>query len=479
MNDLAIVWFRQDLRLTDNPAFFKAFSESKKIVPIFIIDDLDAANCSMGEASRWWLHRSLNALNEDLEGELDIFNDSPLQVFKKLILRLKPKVVYANRGFEPWRREQESQLQSLCHDYEVLLDLSDGNYLVKPESITKDDGTPYKVFTPFYRRGCLRHKDGFAITIEKPKGYKAKLENSCLGTAVDLLKLLPHKSWHDDLAKEWQPGERGALKRLQTFTEIGVKNYKKGRDYPSKNFASRLSAHMHFGEISPRNIWKAVADCSNDYTLDDNIDHFFSELGWREFSVNLLFHNKKLPTQNLQSKFDRFPWANNPDDLLAWQTGTTGIPIVDAGMRELWQTGYMHNRVRMVVGSFLVKNLLIDWRLGASWFWDTLVDADLANNSASWQWVAGSGADAAPFFRIFNPVTQAKKFDPDGMYIKRYVPELAKLDPPELFAPWEAKTERLEEKGFILGQDYPFPIVDIAVSRQRALEAFKHLKGLI
>jgi deoxyribodipyrimidine photo-lyase len=479
MNDLAIVWFRQDLRLTDNPAFSKAFNGSNKIAPIFILDDLDAANWSMGEATRWWLHQSLNALNKDLEGKLDIFNDSPQRVFKELILRFEPKVVYANRSFEPWRREQESQLQCLCDEYDVLLDLSDGNYLVKPESITKDDGTPYKVFTPFYRRGCLRQKGSFSVITEKPVGYKAKLVNNYLGTEVDLSKVFPERAWHRGLAKEWEPGERGALKRLQNFIDRSAKNYKQGRDYPSKNFASRLSAHMHFGEISPRYIWKALADQSNDYTTDDNIDHFFSELGWREFSVNLLFNNKDLSTQNLQSKFDRFQWVNSPKDLLAWQTGTTGIPIVDAGMRELWQTGYMHNRVRMVVGSFLVKNLLIDWRLGASWFWNTLVDADLANNSASWQWVAGSGADAAPFFRVFNPVTQAKKFDSDGVYIKKYIPELAKLDPPELFAPWEAKVERLGEKDFVLGRDYPYPIVDIALSRQRALEAFKRLKDLV
>ena len=267
-------------------------------------------------------------------------------------------------------------------------------------------------------------------------------------------------------------GEKGAYKRLEHFISQGLDQYKEGRNFPSKPYVSRLSPHLRFGEISPNQVWHTLVNMGD----DKNINHFCSELGWREFSYNLLYHNPDLPKRNLQSKFDNFPWQENRMALKAWQKGQTGVPMVDAGMRELWQTGYMHNRVRMIVGSFLVKNLRLHWHHGERWFWDTLVDADLANNSASWQWIAGCGADAAPYFRIFNPITQGEKFDPNGDYIRSYVPEISNLPNKYLFCPWEAPASVLDSSGIKLGQTYPEPIINIRVSREKALEAFKSLK---
>jgi deoxyribodipyrimidine photo-lyase len=283
---------------------------------------------------------------------------------------------------------------------------------------------------------------------------------------------LPSTKWDIKMKSFWNIGEVGANNRLTEFLNNGVKNYKKGRNIPSKPFVSRLSPHLHFGEISPNQAWYAAQKKGD----DNNIDHFCSELGWREFSYTQLYFNPELPKKNLQSKFDLFPWDEDEKKLIAWQKGQTGIPMVDAGMRELWITGAMHNRVRMVVGSFLVKNLLLHWHHGERWFWDCLVDADLASNSASWQWIAGCGADAAPYFRIFNPVTQGQKFDPDGEYIRKYIPEISDLPNKYLFNPWEAPQEELDRAGVVIGKDYPKPIIDLKLSRQNALEAFKSLK---
>ena len=259
------------------------------------------------------------------------------------------------------------------------------------------------------------------------------------------------------------------------FLASGIAQYKNGRNRPDKTFVSRLSAHLHFGEISPHTVWHAAKAMRDVDGIGKDVDHFLSELGWREFSHYLLYHWPTLPTENLQKKFDRFPWREDNEALSKWQRGQTGYPIVDAGMRELWRTGYMHNRLRMIVGSFLVKNLLLDWRQGEAWFWDTLVDADLANNSAGWQWIAGSGADAASYFRVFNPVIQGKKFDPNGDYVRRYVPELAGVPDAFLHNPWEATETMLAEAGVKLGETYPRPMIELTMSRDRALSAFETL----
>jgi deoxyribodipyrimidine photo-lyase len=287
--------------------------------------------------------------------------------------------------------------------------------------------------------------------------------------------LLPKVRWYDGLSAAWSPGEPDARQQLTEFIATGLDGYSEGRDRPDRPFVSRLSPHLHFGELSPNQAWYAVKAARRE--TDHNADRFLAELGWREFSYNLLYHEPTLIDRNLQRKFDRMTWQPDDDLLAAWQKGLTGVPFVDAGMRQLWRTGYMHNRVRMVVGSFLVKNLQQDWQSGARWFWDTLVDADLANNSASWQWVAGTGADAAPYFRIFNPVTQGRKFDPEGQYVRSYVPELAGLPDKYLHCPWEAPEEVLLAAGVRLGDTYPLPVVDLKASRERALAGFKSLSA--
>ena len=295
------------------------------------------------------------------------------------------------------------------------------------------------------------------------------------GVSLDELGLLPDINWYDEIAANWSPGEDGARKRLATFLDKGIGDYKEGRNRPDQRHVSRLSPHLHFGELSPNQAWYAVDDSGTGLDLETNADCFLSELGWREFSYNLLYNQPELPTRNLQKKFDRFPWREDAEALRRWERGKTGYPIVDAGMRELWRTGYMHNRVRMIVGSFLVKNLMLHWHHGEHWFWDTLLDADLASNSASWQWIAGCGADAAPYFRIFNPVTQGKRFDPEGRYVRHYVPELEALPDKYIHAPWEAPDDILAAADIRLGDTYPEPVVDLKASRERALAAFKSL----
>ncbi len=295
------------------------------------------------------------------------------------------------------------------------------------------------------------------------------------GLALENLCLLPTNAWHEKLRQYWQPGEAGAQTRLKEFLRNGLKDYKEGRNHPGKNHVSRLSPHLHFGEISPNDVWHTAKQKMVEVRCRTDGEHFLSELGWREFSYNLLYHFPDLPRVNLQKKFDAFPWRKDEEALKRWQKGQTGYPIVDAGMRELWETGYMHNRVRMIVGSFLIKNLMLHWHYGEEWFWDTLVDADLANNSASWQWIAGCGADAAPYFRIFNPITQGKKFDEDGEYVRRHVSELKHMPLKFLHNPWEAPEKILREAGVKLGVDYPLPMVNLGDSRERALKAFSNL----
>jgi deoxyribodipyrimidine photo-lyase len=377
--------------------------------------------------------------------------------------------LYVNDRIEPWYRQHDAAIESALAVDELPMHRFIGSTLFDPDTVRKADGTPYRVFTPFYRKGCLLG----APPPREPLAAPAQWEkHTCADSSQPgELGLIPEIAWYGGLAQEWQVGEAGALKRLDTFLESGLGGYREGRNRPDLRHVSRLSPHLHFGEISPNQVWHAVLPRLADPALARDVDSFMSELGWREFSHYLLRHWPGLPTDNLQSKFDRFPWQTDRAALERWQRGQTGYPIVDAGMRELWETGFMHNRVRMIVGSFLVKNLLQHWRTGEAWFWDTLVDADLANNSAGWQWVAGSGADAAPYFRIFNPVTQGRKFDPDGAYVRRFVPELASLGPGDIHAPWEART------GSGRSLDYPDPIVDLKASRERALAAFRSISG--
>ncbi len=468
MTKAAIHWFRQDLRLSDNPALRKA-AQHEAVLPIYILDDENAGEYTMGGASRWWLHHALKSLDASLGHTLSVYFGSPQSVLDDLLTRFDIEAVYWNRCYEPWRIRRDTRIKESLKARGIAVQTCNGSLLWEPWTVRKADGTPYKVFSPFYRNGCRN--------AGAPRPPDAKPENTaCIcddkQQGLDALGLLPEIPWCDQLEPHWEISEAGAWKRFETFVEEGLPAYKEGRDFPARPHVSRLSPYLHFGQISPNQIWHAMRRVGD----DRHVDHFCSELAWREFSYSQLYYNPELPEKNLQSKFDVFPWVENAENLRAWQTGKTGIPMVDAGMRELWQTGYMHNRVRMVVGSFLVKNLRLHWHHGEHWFRDTLLDADLASNSASWQWIAGCGADAAPYFRIFNPVTQGQKFDPDGQYIRRYIPEISALPDKYLFSPWETPRSILKSFGIELGVTYPYPVVDLKQSRLAALEAFRSLK---
>ncbi len=476
---VTVHWFRQDLRLADNPALFAAAARGQ-VLPLFILDDHNAGAWSAGAASRWWLHHSLEQLNQSLNGHLLVLQGDAKVVLPEVVRQYKANAVYWNRCYEPWRIQRDKQIKQSLGDAGVTTKSFNGALLWEPWTVLKKDGTPYKVFTPYYRKGCL---PGASPREPLPVPSRLALVTVKERNGIDQLGLLPRHALVGEPAIRWDQrlyrhrsehglgiGEAAAIARLQSFLHDGLTGYRHGRDFPARGNFSQLSAHLHFGEISPNQVWYTTAPDTN-----DDLDCFHSELGWREFSNYLLYHFPTLPEKNFQTKFDSFPWQDDPSLRKRWQQGMTGIPMVDAGMRELWQTGFMHNRVRMITGSFLVKNLRQHWRYGEQWFWDCLVDADLASNAASWQWVAGSGADAAPFFRIFNPVTQAKRFDPDGAYIRRYVPELGRLPNRFLFAPWEASALVLEQAGVTLGKDYPRPMVDLQLSRAQAMSAWQML----
>lgn len=462
-----IVWFRQDLRLADNPALDAASRSGRRILPIYILDDAAAGEWAMGEASRWWLHRSLGALDASLGGSLKCFKQSAEVAVPALASETGAGAVYLNRCIEPWRREQDARIERRLASSGVELKSFQGSILFDPTQVLKPDGTPYRVYTPFYRKGCLERSEPPREPLPAPGAIRRYgLARKAPVAALDLRPKVP---WYRQMDREWRCGEAGALERLDRFLESGLRGYAEGRNRPDLSHVSRLSPHLHFGEISPNRVWHTILPLKADASLARDVEAFLNELGWREFSNYLLWHWPELPTKNLQPAFDRLPWEFDDRVLSSWQRGATGYPIVDAGMRELWQTGYMHNRVRMIAGSFLVKNLLQHWHRGERWFWDTLVDADLANNSTGWQWIAGSGADAAPYFRIFNPVTQGRKFDPTGNYVRRHIPELASLSGTAIHTPWDAPASVRNRL------DYPPPMVELKASRERALAAFQSM----
>ncbi|MHA7840968.1 MAG: cryptochrome/photolyase family protein [Gammaproteobacteria bacterium] len=464
-----IHWFRQDLRLKDNPSFYHG-AKKGQLLPLYIFDDHHSSKKPIGAASQCWLHHSLTQLNEQLENHLMIAKGDPLDIIPKLIKSHHIDAVYWNRCYEPWQQKRDHKLIEQLKDQGITVETYNGSLLWEPWEIQTKEGSHYKVFTPFYKKGCLNAMEP-RTPLPKPQKISYVSHKKQMET-IESLNLLPSLSWGKKIMDTWRVGETAAKKSLNTFIDDHLSHYDEGRNFPANQHISRLSPHLHWGEISPHEIWHAIKKLSQ----TNSTASFLSELGWREFSYNLLYHHQTLPYKNLQEKFNNFPWTNSKKMLAAWQQGLTGYPMVDAGMRELWQTGFMHNRLRMVTASFLVKNLLIHWHEGERWFWDCLLDADLANNSASWQWVAGCGADAAPFFRIFNPVTQGKKFDPTGEYIRRYVPELTHLPNKYLYAPWEAPESVLKEADITLGQTYPKPIVDLSQSRQYALDAYKDIK---
>lgn len=469
MTKKSIFWFRQDLRLADNPGLYEA-TESGSVIAVYILDDQAPA---IGEASKWWLYNSLLKLNKSIGYNLNIYKGNPKEILFKLANDYQIDFVYWNRCYDPWCILKDKEIKAILKNQGIECKSFNSLLLWEPWELLKNDGEPYKVFTPFYKNGCRQAKFP-RQPLPKPKkmDFIRDLSNSW---DIEALNLLPAIKWYSSMDQHWKIGEEEAQNLLNTFLENGLQNYKEGRNFPGKNYTSRLSPYLHFGEISPNQIWYKVEAQTfiNSCSIND-VEHFLRELCWREFSYSMLYYFPELASKNFQSKFDQFPWHFDKKLLEAWQKGQTGYPIVDAGMRELWQTGYMHNRIRMIVGSFLTKNLLQDWRCGAEWFWDCLVDADLANNSASWQWVAGTGADAAPYFRIFNPVIQGEKFDPDGIYTKHFIPELKSLPIKYLFNPWNTPEQVLRESNIILGQTYPKPIIDLDFSRKRALEIYKN-----
>lgn len=473
-----IVWFRQDLRLSDHPAFSAALDrlaeDASRIIPVYI---LDAASTRLGGAGRWWLHHSLAALQADLarRGSRLILRHGDSQIaITTLLQETGATAVYWNRRYDPEGIRQDQAIKSQLKERGIDAQSFAGNYLHEPWQVLNRQGKPFRVFTPFWKALVATGIDDAPLP-ELPDTLPPVPENLA-SAALSSLTLLPTIPWDRVFPEHWRPGEQGAWARFDAFLPR-IESYADGRNALDGTGVSRLSPHLRFGEITPRQISAALFSRYPHPLEVPGVEHFLRELGWREFGNYLLFHEPQTVSEPLNPRFADFPWRDAPDDLRAWQRGETGIPVVDAAMRALWTTGWMHNRARMIVASFLTKNLLLDWRLGADWFMDTLVDADPGSNTAGWQWTAGSGADAAPYFRIFNPILQAEKFDPDGRFIRQWLPELARADTKTLFAPWQASSNALGRAGIRLGETYPEPIVDLAGSRTRALDAFARIKS--
>lgn len=476
---VSIVWFCQDLRIDDNPALLAAHQRGRAVVPVYIWNPQEDTKWTKGGASRWWLHHSLRALDRRLRARnsrLILCMGDYERELLRLCKQTGAQTVYWNRRYEPYAIQSEERIISQLQQNGIASERFNASLWFEPWTIQTRAGTPFKVFTPFWR-ACLDAPHPLA-----PKDCPTRLKavpETVDSLPLDALELEPKIDWAAGLRETWEPGETGARKLFDLFLDELVTEYPVERDRPDRRGTSRLSPHLHFGEISPRRLWQ---EASARLTMRSNnqvvtgVETYLRQLGWREFAYHLLYHFPDTDCHPLRGEFERFPWKRNKQHLNAWQNGQTGVPLVDAGMRELWHTGWMHNRVRMVVASYLVKHLLIPWQEGAAWFWDTLVDADLPNNTLGWQWTAGCGADAAPYFRIFNPVTQGEKFDPDGTYIRRWVSELKKLPTQWIHKPWLAPRARLDECGIQMGKTYPLPLVDHSEARDRALAAYETMR---
>ncbi len=478
MPHVTIHWFRHDLRLDDNPALAAAAARGS-VVPLYIHAPDEEAPWEPGAASRWWLHGSLGRLATALKGAgaaLEVRRGPSLETLRTVAAEYGATHVSWNRRYEPAVIRRDTAIkQALARDG-LLVESFNGGQLYEPLHVATKEGKPYQVFTPFWR--ALLARDEPDQPQEAPQRLVAAtaLGSVAERVAIDELGLLPSLDWTAGMQASWMPGEAAAGRRLESF--LGhIADYDTNRDRPDRDGTSALSPHLHFGEISPRRIWHAVRAAVGGrpaaLITSGGAEAFLRELGWREFATHLLYHFPHTTDEPLRADYARFPWVDDALGLCAWQQGRTGFPVVDAGMRQLWHSGWMHNRVRMIVASFLVKDLRISWRSGARWFWDTLVDADLAANTLGWQWAAGCGADAAPYFRVFNPTTQGERFDPDGRYVRKYVPELQQLPTASIHAPAAADGAVLERSGVTIGSEYPRPIVDHAAARLLALAALK------
>jgi deoxyribodipyrimidine photo-lyase len=458
MSRPCLIWFDRDLRIADNPALVRAIAGQSPVLPVFVWAPEEESPWSPGATSQWWLHQSLHGLQASLAecGSTLIVRRGPtLETLLALASETGAKSIFWNRRYEPTAIARDRELRQRLHERGITVEICPGNLLYEPGTILNAAGKTFQVFSAFWK--AILAAPGPSLPTPAPTQIPAPATWPP-SLPISDLNLEPKIDWAGGIRETWQPGEPRAARALQTFLHHAIENYSEDRDRPDHNGTSRLSPHLHFGEISARQIWHAARRAKLS-------DAYLRQIAWREFSYHLLVQFPHTPNEPLRSEFRTFPWRVDAERLKAWARGRTGYPLVDAGMRELWNTGWMHNRVRMLAASFLVKHLMIPWQEGAAWFWDTLVDADLANNTMGWQWSAGCGADAAPYFRIFNPVRQGEKFDPDGDYIRRWIPELAGVPKQWIHKPWEAPG--------IQSKEYPAPIVEHAEARKRALASFK------
>lgn len=470
-----ILWFRKDLRLGDNKALEAAIAAGGPIIPVFIWSTEEAGDWSPGAASKWFLHQALKSLDDSLRGHgghLVLRTGDSLDELRTIFEKTGAKRIVWNRRYEGPLRELDASIKQALREDGFEVESFNSCLLHEPHTVSTGGGKPYKVYTPYWRKV----KDRPLPEVVEPDLSQIRFPDSYpQSVSLDLLNLLPAKQWYRKFYQYWEVSESAAHERLANFLNDAVGDYNEARDIPAEPGTSGLSPYLHWGLIGPRQIMHALL---SDHDLRAHGPQVYAkEVYWREFAYNVLYHFPSTPDTPLQEKYVDFPWEPDAAALERWQQGQTGYPIVDAGMRELYATGWMHNRVRMVVSSFLVKHLLQDWREGARWFWDTLVDADLASNTLGWQWSGGCGADAAPYFRVFNPMTQGHKFDPEGAYVRRWVPELAKLPNKYIHEPWEAPDGILQHAGVDLGATYPEPIIEHKKGRERALEALGKLKG--
>ncbi len=465
-----LLWFRHDLRLADNRALLAAMESGRAVLPVYVLDEAAGERWAPASASRWWLHHSLAALDASLRERgatlLLLRRGDAAALIPELAREAGAREVHAGVMHEPWARARDAAVAATLQAQGSALHLHRVATLYAPDRIATKAGGRYGVYTPF-ANACraLGEPDPPLPAPDRIAGANPPASDD-LGS-WGLLPTAP--DWAGGMRETWTPGEAGAAGRLARFMERSVAGYDQDRNIPGRDSTSMLSPHLHWGELSPNQVWQAAHQSGSGRALDV----FLAELLWHEFAAYLLWNNANLPDAPLRAAFSRLPWRDEPAGLRAWQRGRTGVPIVDAGMRQLWNMGWMHNRVRMITASFLVKHLLVDWVAGEAWFWDTLVDADLAANAASWQWVAGCGTDSQPFFRVFNPVSQGRKFDPDGTYVRRWVPELARMPDRWLHEPWSAPQDVLRDAGVALGSTYPHPLLDLDEGRQRALEIYR------